>query len=103
MDKNNIDDVIHRLINTPVMNLILDDDLKTLNNLKNYLKKKDKNVIKKRLSNNNLERIFNESFEKSLKYSTRSDQLLFFSKLIFEKINDQDFNLSIYRYLRKFE
>ena len=49
MDKNNnnINDVIHRLINTPVMNLILDDDLKTLNNLKNYLKKEDKNVKKK--------------------------------------------------------
>jgi hypothetical protein len=85
------------------MNLILDDDLKTLNNLKNYLKKKDKNVIKKRLPNNNLDRIFNESFKKSLKYSTPNDQLLFFSKLIFERTNDQDFNISIYRYLRKFE
>jgi len=103
MDKNNINDVIYRLINTPVMNLILDDDLKTLNNLKNYLKKKDKNVIKKRLPKANLECIFNESFEKSLKYSTHSDQLLFFSKLIFEKTNDQDFNISIYRYLRRFE
>lgn len=103
MDKNNINDVIHILINTPVMKLILDDDLKTLNNLKNYLKKKDKNVIKKRLSKANLEYIFNESLEKSLKYSTPSDQLLFFSKLIFEKTNDQDFNISIYRYLRRFE
>ena len=103
MEKNNIHDVIHRLINTPVMNLILDDDLKTLNNLKNYLKKNDKIVIKKRLSNNNLEHIFNESLEKSLEYSTHSDQLLFFSKLIFEKTNDKDFNLSIYRYLRRFE
>ena len=105
MDKNNnnINDVIHRLINTPVMNLILEDDLKTLNNLKKYLKKEDKNLIKKRLSKANLECIFNESLEESLKYSTPSDQLLFFSKLIFEKTNDQYFNISIYRYLRRFE
>jgi hypothetical protein len=103
MDKNNINDVIHRLINTPVMNLILEDDLKTLNNLKIYLKKKDKNVVKKRLSKDNLECIFNESLEKSLKYSDPHDQLLFFSKLIFEKTNDQHFNIFIYRYLRRFE
>jgi len=103
MDKNNINDVIHRLINTPVMNLILEDDLKTLNNLKIYLKKKDKNVVKKRLSKDNLECIFNESFEKSLKYIEPHDQLLFFSKLIFEKTNDQYFNIFIYRYLRRFE
>ena len=103
MDKNNINDVIHRLINTPVMNLILNDDLETLNNLKNYLKKENKNLIKKRLSKANLECIFNESLEKSLKYSDQHDQLLFFSKLIFEKTNDQYFNIFICRYLRRFE
>jgi hypothetical protein len=103
MEKNNIHDVIHKLINTPVMNLILDDDFKTLNNLKNYLKKNRENITKKKLSERNFESIFNESFKKSLKYSTHSKQLLFFSKLVFEKTNDQDFNISIYRYLRKFE
>jgi hypothetical protein len=101
MEENNIHDVIHKLINTPVMNLILDDDFKTLNNLKNCLKKTDE--LKKRLSDSNIECIFNESLQKSLKYSEKSDQLLFFSKLIFEKMNDQDFNISIYRYLRRFE
>ena len=103
MEKNNINDVIHKLTNTPVMNLILDDDFKTLNNLKNYLKKKNENITKKKLSERNLGHIFNESFEKSVKYSTQNEQLLFFSELIFEKMNDQDFNISIYRYLRRFE
>ena len=103
MDKNSIDDVIHLLINTPVMNLILDDDFNTLNKLKNYLKNKNKNITKKKLSEDNRELIFNESLQKSLKYSTQSEQLLFFSSFIFEKMNDEDFNISIYRYLRKFE
>ena len=103
MDKNSIDDVIHLLINTPVMNLILDDDFKTLNELKNYLKNKNKNITKKKLSEDNRERIFNESLQKSLKYNDKSEQLLFFSSFIFEKMNDEDFNISIYRYLRKFE
>jgi CO dehydrogenase/acetyl-CoA synthase beta subunit len=103
MDKNSIDDVIHLLINTPVMNLILDDDFKTLNELKNYLKNKNKNITKKKLSEDNRERIFNESFEKSLKYNDKSEQLLFFSSFIFSKMNDEDFNISIYRYLRNFE
>ena len=103
MEKNSIHDVIHKLINTPVMNLILDDDFKTLNNLKNYLKKNNENITKKKLSERNLGHIFNESLQKSLKYSTQSEQLLIFSKLIFEKMNDQDFNISIYRYLRRFE
>lgn len=85
------------------MNLILDDDFKTLNNFKNYLKKKNENITKKKLSERNIERIFNESLQKSVKYSTQNDQLLIFSKLIFEKMNDQDFNISIYRYLRRFE
>ena len=103
MEKNNIYYVIRKLINTPVMNLILDDDFKTLNNLKNYLKKNSENITKKKLSEDNRERIFNESFEKSLKYNDKSEQLLFFSSFIFSKMNDEDFNISIYRYLRNFE
>ena len=67
MEKNNIYYVIRKLINTPVMNLILDDDFKTLNNLKNYLKKNSENITKKKLSERNFEHIFNESFKKSLK------------------------------------
>lgn len=99
----NINDVIDKLINTNVMKLILEDDFKTLNNLKRYLKKNSKNVTRKKLSEDNLNLIFNKSFQRSLKYIDKGEQLLFFSKDIFEKMNDEDFNVYVYRYLTNFE
>jgi hypothetical protein len=82
------------------MELILEDDFKTLNNLKNYLKNNYQNIVKKKLLEANFESIFYESFYKSLKYTNKHDQILFFSKLIFEKMNEDDFCIAIYRYLR---
>ncbi len=102
MEKNNIDGLLTSLTEKPVMELIFNE--KILNDLKKYLKN-NSNMNNNNINNNNMNNIdiFDKYYHESLKYDCKNKKLLFFSKSIYGKISDEDFNIYVYRFLRKYE
>jgi hypothetical protein len=94
--EDNINKLINSLTKTSVMELIFDP--RKINELKTHL---SRNIKKNEFYDH--ESIFNEYYEKSLKYNTINEQLLFFSKNIYGKVSDEDFDLCIYKFLRNYE